>query len=273
MRVAFQGERGAYSEEAVIRHFGPDVEPVPCRSFAEVFASVSSGKVDRGLVPVENSLAGSIHDNYDLLRQHDLFVIGEVVLPVNHYLLALPGVTLEEITRVYSHPQALAQCDRFIAGKGLEAVAFYDTAGSAKMLREEGLRQGAIASRRAGELYDLNILAESIQSVPGNFTRFLALSTQPAPYFEGPAKTALVLMTAHQPGALYRSLGALATRGLNLTKLESRPARNSPWEYIFYLDFEGHREDAAVREALSELAATAHFLKVLGSFAKDPSLI
>ncbi len=271
--VAFQGELGAYGNEAVHSYFGREAQAVPCRSFQEVFANVSAGKVDFGLVPVENSLAGSINDNYDLLRQHDLFVTGEICHPVHHCLMALPGQSLSDIKRVISHPQALAQVDVYLRQLGVEVVATYDTAGSAKLIREEELQGvAAVAGAGAAELYNLEILARNIQTVPDNTTRFVVLSRTPAERGPGPHKTMLVLSTAHQPGSLYRALGALAERKINLLKIESRPSRNRAWEYVFYLDFEGHREDAQVREALSELATHTVFCKVLGSFTRDVSV-
>lgn len=267
--VAFQGELGAYGEEAIRSLFGDAVEPYPCKSFQDLFAAVAGGKVDCGLAPVENSQAGSINDVYDLLRQHDLYVGGEISHPVNHALLALPGQTIADITRVISHPQALAQSDRFLRELGVEIVATYDTAGSAKLIREQELTGvAAVAGVGAAQRYGLDILATSIQTIPDNFTRFVKLQRTPAERGEGPQKTMLVMAVSHRPGSLYQALGALAQRNINLLKLESRPARHKPWEYIFYIDFEGHREDPPVREALAELATHTNFCKVLGSFAR-----
>lgn len=271
--MAFQGERGAFSDEAVILHFGADTESVPFRTFADVFRAVASGQVDLGLVPVENSIAGGINEVYDLMRRYDLYVRGERVLPVRHCLLALPGQSLAEIRRVYSHPAALEQCEGWLREAGVEAVAQYDTAGSARLVAEQQLRGvGAVASHRAAEIYGLAVLAEDIQDVKDNYTRFVVLGRDPAPRQEGPSKTALVMSTAHTPGALYRCLGALANRGINVLHLESRPARNRPWEYVFYLDLDGHRDDPVVAEALAEMAAHTGFLKVLGSFPRDLTL-
>lgn len=268
--VAFQGERGAYGEEAVIRHFGSDAEPHPCRSFPEVFAAVSSGRVDYGVVPVENSQAGSINDVYDLLRQHDLSVVGEVLQPVNHCLMALPGQSLQAITRVISHPQALAQSEVYLRQLGAELVATYDTAGSAKMIRDQELTGvAAVAGAGAAQRYGLEVLATSIQTIKENYTRFVVLSHAPAERRPGPQKTMLVMAVSHEPGSLYRALGALAQHGVNLLKLESRPSRSKPWEYVFYLDLAGHRDDAAIRRALSDLAELTTFCKVLGSFVRD----
>ncbi len=270
IRVAFQGERGAFGDEAVHAHFGREAEACAYRSFADVFRAVASGETEYGLVPVENSQAGSINDVYDLLRQHDLFVTGEISHPVNHCLLCLPGQQLSDIRRVISHPQALAQCDAYLRELGVEIAATYDTAGSAKMICEEHLSGvAAVAGIGAAKLYDMVVLARSIQTIQGNYTRFIALSREPAPRCEGNAKTMLVMATAHQPGSLYNCLSVLATNNINLLKLESRPSRQRPWEYVFYLDFEGHRDDPPVRNALADLASHTTFCKVLGSFARD----
>lgn len=271
--IAFQGELGAFGDEAVRAYFGKEqgllVEPVPLRSFADVFHAVATGEVHYGLVPVENSQAGSITETYDLLRQYDLFVIGEYGHPVNHCLLALPGQQISDIKRVISHPQALAQCDAYLRKLNVEIVATYDTAGSAKMVREEQLQGvAAVAGVGAAELYGLDILAHSIQTIQDNFTRFIALSREPGTRQPGEAKTMLVMATAHQPGSLYSCLGYLAAQKINLLKIESRPSRQQPWEYVFYLDFEGHRDDPVVRRALADLAGKTTFCKVLGSFAR-----
>lgn len=276
--VAFQGELGAFGDEAVRIFFGQreaqgskrQVKSVPCKTFADVFRAVASGEVDHGLVPVENSQAGSINDTYDLLRQHDLFVVGEISHEVNQCLLCLKGQKLEDIKRVISHPQALAQSDVFLRELGVEIVATYDTAGSAKMVRDEQLMGvAAIAPAGAAEIYDLEILQHNIQTIKGNYTRFIALGREPAPRVDGEAKTMLVMATAHQPGSLYKCLGYLAANQINLLKLESRPSRQRVWEYVFYLDFEGHRDDASVRKALAALAEHTAFCKVLGSFARN----
>lgn len=263
--VAFQGERGAYSEEAVYARFGP-VPVLPCRTMPDVFAAVERGQACRALVPVENSVAGSINETYDLLLHHDLLIQGEVILRVNHCLLALPGQSLADIRRVYSHPQALAQCEHYLHRLGVETVAVYDTAGSARQVREKGLKGcAAVASRQAATIYGLDVLAEGIQSHKDNFTRFYVIGREEAQKGKR-NKTVLVLSTAHRPGALFWCLGAFACRQVNLLKLESRPSRHRPWEYIFYLDIEGHVSDGDVQEALAELATKTHMLRVLGSF-------
>lgn len=268
--AAFQGERGAFGDEAVRAYFGAQARPVPYRSFADVFRAVATGEVEAGLVPVENSQAGSINEVYDLLRQYDLFVTGEIGHPVNHCLLCLPGQKLGEIQRVISHPQALAQCDVYLRELDVEIVATYDTAGSAKMVREENLMGvAAIAGVGAAELYELEILARNVQTIKDNYTRFIALGREPALRREGEAKTMLVMATSHQPGSLYKCLGVLAEKQINLLKLESRPSRHRIWEYVFYLDFEGHRDDPIVSAALADLAGYTTFCKVLGSFPRN----
>ncbi len=280
MQVAFQGEPGAFSEEAIWRYWrgrgarevqpgaggAPEVLPLPCPTVEGVFRTVEQGGADLGVVPVENSYAGSINETSDLLRSYPLYVRGEVILPVHHCLLALPGQRLEGIHRVYSHPQALAQCSEFIRRHVLEAVAAADTAGSARLIREQGLAgTGAIAGRRAAEIYGLEVLAEGIEDRPDNQTRFFVIGREPV-RFAGSAKTTLIMGTAHRPGALYTCLGAFARRGINLTRLESRPSRARPWEYIFYVDCEGHVDDPTLAEALGELGQLTTYLKVLGSF-------
>ncbi|MCO6453462.1 MAG: prephenate dehydratase [Caldilineales bacterium] len=264
--VAFQGEHGAFSEEASRQHFGREIETLPCHAFEDIFAAVDQGNAEFGAVPVENSVAGSINKAYDLLLDHDLKVWGEILLRVRHNLLALPGTTLESITTVRSHPQALAQCERYINRHGWQAVPWYDTAGSAKELAAEPAEGVAvIASRLAAEIYGLDILAPGIEDLTFNYTRFFVVGRGDPPFAE-PAKTSLVFATAHSPGALVACLNEFASRQINLTKLESRPRRNRPWHYVFYLDFEGHWKQDAPRDALIALLAQAAFVKLLGSY-------
>jgi prephenate dehydratase len=264
--VAFQGEHGAYSEEAIHQHFGEQVETLPCRSLEEVFSAVEARRADAAAVPVENSAAGSINKAYDLLLEHDLKVQGEIVLRVRHALVAVPGTSLEEVREVRSHPQALAQCERWLNQRGLRAVPAYDTAGAARELAqnpEPGV--AVIASALAGKIYHLDVLATGIEDLEWNYTRFFVVGHTPAPRRD-PSKTSLVFATPHTPGALHACLGEFAQRGINLTKLESRPRRNRPWHYVFYLDFEGHWEDPPCREALVGLLTRAAFVKLLGSY-------
>jgi len=264
--VAFQGECGAFSEEAIRQHFGSDVTTLPCRSFEDIFAVVNEGRADFGTAPVENSVAGSINKTYDLLLEHDLKVWGEIFLRVRHNLMAPPETTLETISEVRSHPQALAQCERFLNRHGWRAKPWYDTAGSAKDLAQNPAPGVAvIASKLAAEIYNLKILAPGIEDMAFNYTRFFVIGRGEPPRSEK-AKTSLVFATAHSPGALADCLNEFASRGINLTKLESRPRRNRPWHYVFYLDFEGHWQDEKQREALLALLARAAFVKLLGSY-------
>ncbi|HAF69752.1 MAG: Prephenate dehydratase [Acetothermia bacterium 64_32] len=267
-RVAFQGERGAFSEEAAVARFGEGIELLPCRSFQEVFQRVKAGKALFGVVPIENSLAGSVHQVYDLLLAHELFIVGEVEVRISHHLIALPGVKLAGVRQVLSHPQALAQCQGTLARllPHAEPVPTYDTAGSAKLLAERGTRDAAaIASRRAARIYGLVILREHLEDDPENYTRFLVLSPSPVEP-QGAAKTSLVFSMENVPGALHRCLGAFARRGIDLTKIESRPLRGRRWQYAFYVDFLGRSDEPQVREALAELEGQTSFLRVLGSY-------
>ena len=269
-RVAFQGERGAYSEEAAVAFFGKNIEPVPCSSFDDVFEEVEAQKSDYGIVPIENSLAGSIHRNYDLLLRHDLHVVGETAIRITHCLIANRGVTLEQVKRVSSHPQALAQCERSLSRwPHIERVTAYDTAGSVKTLQEQGrLDEAAIASRRAAEIYDMDILAENLEDDPENFTRFVILNRE-AVETDGPSKTSIVFSMDNVPGGLFKTLAVFALRDIDLTKIESRPLQGRPWEYFFYLDFAGGLHEEHCQKAIGHLEEIATFLKVLGSYPRS----
>lgn len=264
--VAFQGEEGAYSQEATYRFFGPEVETMPCRTFGDILVAVEEGGADYGILPVENSTAGSINKAYDLLLEHDLNIWGEVLLRVRLCLLAGPDVTLQDVRRARSHPQALAQCERYLARHGIEPETAYNTAGGARELAaspEPGA--AAIASSLAAQIYGLNVLAANIEDSPHNYTRFFVLGTQNPPR-AGRNKTSLIFAVRHVPGALHGCLGEFAERGINLTKLESRPRRNRPWHYVFYLDFEGHWQDPSCEKALVGLLHRTAFVKLLGSY-------
>ncbi len=266
--VAFQGEAGAYGEEAAFQFFGPLVTTRPCESLEEVFKIVARDEAQFGIIPVENSLEGSISRSYDLLLDSSLKVGGETELRVVHCLIANPGARLDLIKRVYSHPQALGQCKAFLKHLDCELIPTYDTAGSVKMIKEKGITDGgAIASARAAEIYDMKIIASEIEDNPNNFTRFFVLAQEDCPP-SGNDKTSVVFSVKHKPRALYDFLKEFADRGLNLTKIESRPTRRKPWEYNFYLDFEGHREDKIAREVLNNLEQKSLFLKILGSYPK-----
>lgn len=267
MRVAFQGEPGAYSEEAGFGYFDAP-EMIPEESFEAVFSAVTSGECQSGLIPIENSLAGSIHQNYDLLLRHDLHIVGEYFLRVRHCLIGFPGVTLTDIQHVISHPQALGQCVGYLRELGVKTEPVYDTAGSVKMLKESGERAtAAIASKRAAEIYEMQILQESIEDNPENFTRFLEIRPQPVKP-EGEAKTSIVFTLKNQPGALFKALSVFALRDIDLTKIESRPLAGKPWEYLFYIDFVGAIENETVKRALDHLGEYALMLRVLGSYPR-----
>jgi prephenate dehydratase len=268
MKIAYQGEPGAFSEAAA-RRVETDAELVACRSFEEVFDTVQAGTAAYGVLPIENSIGGSIHRNYDLLLERDLPIVGEVELPVIHHLLALPGTSLAGLKRVYSHPQGLAQCERFLRTlAGVEIIATYDTAGSAKMIADGHLTDAAaIASARAGEVFGLVSLAASVQDFDDNITRFLVVGRTPV-HNAVPDKTSIVFALPNEPGSLFKALSVFALRGIDLTKLESRPIPGRPWEYLFYVDLAAAREETACTRALAHLAEFAPMLRTLGSYAR-----
>jgi prephenate dehydratase len=266
LRVAFQGVHGAYSEQAIRQHFGDGVETVPYPLIGDVFNAIQGRAADLAVVPVENALAGAVSQAYELLMDSDLLIQAEVIVHVHHTLLVPPGTVLADLKYVRSHPQALAQCEQFIRRHKLEAVPVYDTAGAARTLAAEPTpNTAAIASALAGELYGLTPLMMEIEDVPFNFTRFFVLGHDPANKGEY-NKTSLVFATRNKPSALYDCLGEFASRGINLTKIESRPRRNRPWEPVFYLDFEGHWQDPSCQEILARLLYRASFVKLLGSY-------
>jgi chorismate mutase/prephenate dehydratase len=267
--VAYQGEPGAYSEAAVHRIFGPTARPKPCKSFSDVFKEVWTETTKYGVVPIENSIEGSVRPVYDLFLKYDLKVCGELALRIAHYLIANPETELDTVNVVYSHPQALGQCRSYLEGLGVDLVSTYDTAGSVKMIKEQKLTSAAaIAGERAAEIYKMKILAEDIADTKNNYTRFFVLSKDEVPP-SGNDKTSIIFSTKHVPGALYDALGELATRGINMTKVESRPTKEKLWEYNFYLDFEGHANDPICGEALEGLKTRSLFVKILGSYPKE----
>jgi prephenate dehydratase len=268
MRIAFQGEAGAYSEAAAIGFFGPDVETIPCQSFDDLFARVADRTADHGMAPIENSLAGSIHRNYDLLAEHELYIAGEYILRVEHCLIVAPGVTRQDIRLVMSHPQALAQCDHYLRAQGWAREVVYDTAGSVKMLKASGQRDtAAIASERAAQVYGMQLLERNIEDNAQNYTRFIVLSResiQPT----APCKTSVVFTLRNVPGALFKALSVFALREIDLTKIESRPIPGAPWEYMFYLDFAESAYQERGQRALSHLAEISKYMRVFGSYPR-----
>ncbi|GMI97338.1 arogenate dehydratase 2, Arabidopsis thaliana arogenate dehydratase 2 [Hibiscus trionum] len=287
LRVAYQGVRGAYSEAAAEKAY-PNCEPVPCDQFDAAFEAVEKWLVDRAVLPIENSLGGSIHRNYDLLLRHSLHIVGEVKLAVRHCLLANHGVRVEDLKRVLSHPQALAQCEYTLTKIGLSREAIDDTALAAKHVAFEKLKDtGAVASSTAAKIYGLNILAEDIQDDCDNVTRFLMLAREPIiPGVEKPFKTSIVFSLEEGPGVLFKALAVFALRQINLTKIESRPLRNQPlrasddsnnaskyFDYLFYVDFEASMAEERAQNALTHLKEFATFLRVLGSYPVDTTML
>ena len=272
MKVAFQGEAGAFSEQAVFEYFG-SVESTSCESFDAVFDAINSGRCEAGIIPIENSLAGSIHQNYDLLLRNNLHIVGEYLLRVRHCLIANPGVKKADIKKAISHPQALGQCAGYLRSHKIKAEQGLDTAGSVKALKESGaLDTAAIASRRAAELYGMQILEEGIEDNTENYTRFLAIQREPiipeSDPQQGLAKTSIVFTLNNVPGALFKALSVFALRDINLTKIESRPLQGKPWEYLFYIDFIGAMRDESSQKALDHLGEYALMLRVLGSYPR-----
>jgi prephenate dehydratase len=272
-KVSFQGEKGAFSQVAVHQLLGTEVDVAPCQRFEEVFRTLAEGRVDAAVIPIENTLHGSIHENYDHLVNFELPIHGETNVRVSHTLIAYPGVSFRKVRRVFSHPVALNQCTRFFNDHPqLERIPFYDTAGSVKMLMEQKPADAAaIASSTAADLYGAKILKRSIEDDPSNFTRFFLLkrpSAKPIPRTGAEWKTTLVFRTRNVPGALFRCLSAFALRDISLTKIESRPFRGTPWEYSFYLDFIGRPDDSVCEKALGHLAELADFLRVLGTYPR-----
>jgi chorismate mutase/prephenate dehydratase len=266
--VAFQGELGAYSEEAAYQYFGATSRLKPFESLEDAFQAVEKREVQYGLVPVENSLEGSIPRTYDLLLDSSLKVGGETQLRIVHCLIGHPDTTIDSIKEVFSHTQALGQCKAFLRKMNWKSSPAYDTAGSVKMVKESGRRDiAAIASARAAEIYGMKILARGIEDNSNNYTRFFVLSREDAAS-SGNDKTTLVFSVKHSPGALYDALKRLAALKINLTRIESRPTRQKPWEYNFYVDIEGHREDDNIKEGLRKLEEHAVFVKILGSYPK-----
>jgi prephenate dehydratase len=278
-RVVYQGEPGAFSEEAVLGFFGEDAERSAVPTWRAVFEAVAGGSADRGVIAIESSLAGSIRETYDLLAEFfdaGVRIVGEVSVPVRLALLARPGQSIDAIERVYSHAQALAQADTFLRSRDWQVLTTYNTAGAARMIadrQEQG--SAAIASPRVADLYGLQVLAADIQSGDDNRTRFAVLArpgtgAQAADDAEGPRRTTLVFAVRNVPGSLHRCLGAFAARGVNLSRLESRPARRARWEYVFWVDVDADAAEPACAAALDELRAETEMVRILGSYPRAP---
>ncbi len=275
--VAFQGEPGAFSQTAIRQFFGDRVDILPCQRFDEVFQALAAKRAAAAVIPIENTLHGSVHENYDHLLHFDFEIVAETNVRIVHNLIACPGVPFRAVRRVFSHPVAINQClDFFAAHPAIERVPYYDTAGSVKMLMEEHPRDAAaIASALAAEIYGAQMLRRSIEDDRRNFTRFFLLRRRGERLAVSPGKTggpdfktSIVFTTRNIPGALFRALSAFALRDLNLTKIESRPLRGKPWEYLFYLDLIGHMEDPALSRAVANVGEIADLLRVLGSYPR-----
>ncbi|GAB2211045.1 hypothetical protein Droror1_Dr00016336 [Drosera rotundifolia] len=287
VRVAYQGVPGSYSEDAALKAC-PGCETVPCDEFEAAFQAVELWLVDKAVLPIENSVGGSIHRNYDLLLRHRLHIVGEVQLSVNHCLLGLPGVRKEELKRVLSHPQALEQCEVTLSKLGLVRINANDTAGAAQIVASEGRRDtGAVASARTAAMYGLNVLQERIQDDMDNVTRFMILAREPIiPGTVKPYKTSIVFTLEEGPGVLFKALAVFALRDINLTKIESRPQRKRPlrvvddlnkgspkyFDYLFYIDFEASMAEPRAQFALGHLQEFARFIRVLGCYPLETAL-
>lgn len=274
--VAFQGEIGAFSYSAIRKLLGPDIAVRPTETFRQVFELLAQHKVQYALIPIENTLYGSLHENYDYLLKFDMNICGETTLRISHNLITRPNVSIGKIRRAFSHPVALDQCRRFFEeNQQIQPIPFYDTAGSVKMLlAEEMLDAAAIASETAAEYYGGQVLVRGIEDNRDNFTRFFLLTKQPSYEMvtsdRGPWKTSIAFVTSNVAGALFKALACFSLRDLNLTKLESRPLRDKPWEYLFYVDIAGSVNEPSVAKALTNLEEITSFLKVLGSYQPIP---
>ncbi len=268
--VAFQGERGAFSFAAARKLLGPNIRTYPCSSFKAVFDALQAGNVSHAVIPIENTLHGSVHENYDYLVQYNIPIAGETSMRISHHLIALPGIRFRDVHSAFSHPVALNQCRRFFEKyKQIRPMSFYDTAGSVKMLKDENpMGTAAIASEAAAEIYGGVILKRHIEDDRQNFTRFFLLTKQATNFkaATGEWKTSLVFSTPNVPGALFRAMACFALRDLNLTKIESRPLRNQPWEYLFYVDLLASPNDEKLQNAIANLKEMTTSFKILGSY-------
>ena len=270
LKVGFQGESGSYSEaSARIQYPNPNYSFVPFRSFRELFEGVESSNVDLAVVPIENSTEGMINETYELLVEKPLYVIGEIYQKIHHCLIINKNSSPDEISVIYSHPQALAQCRKYIQNRRLESIPMYDTAGSVKFIKEtRKASAAAIASKHAAQIYDMKVVEEDIEDNSNNFTRFLIISKRYDSNTDD-NKISVIFSISHTPGSLYSILQEFALRNINLTKIESRPTKNIPWEYYFFVDLEGNINDDKVSASLSAVKTATIFFKLLGSYKKD----
>ena len=263
-RVSFQGERGAYSEAALVSFFEGEIETIPCSTFADALKNTENDTSDYSVLPVENSLEGSVGESNDLLLSTKLNVVGEIYHRIHHCLIGTGS--LADIDIVYSHPQALGQCRQFIQENSLETIPTYDTAGSVKIIR--GLNENnvaCIASKKAGKIFDVPVIQEGIEDNTNNYTRFLVFSKEKNDKTEN-SKTSIIFSVKHETGALYQIINEFYQQKINLTKIESRPNKNTAWEYNFFVDFEGHQDDSSIKDMLKKLRDNSTFLKILGSY-------
>jgi prephenate dehydratase len=266
LRIAFQGERGAFSEMATICKF-PESTAIPLKSFHDVFETVIRDLNDLAVVPIENSIEGSVNETYDLLLQDQIYIEGEIFQRINHCLIA--NKDHNKIIDVYSHPQALGQCRNYILAKNLEPIPMYDTAGAVKFIKESNkFGSAAIASKRAAEIYGMKIIEEEIEDKKNNFTRFLVLSKNLLTKSSGNDRTSIIFALEHKPGSLYKILKEFYHQNINLTRIESRPTKHTPWEYYFYVDFDGHYNDEIVISTINRIKIQTKFFKLLGSYQK-----
>jgi len=268
MIVSFQGEHGAFSEEAALKFWNkePSLTTLSKKTFSDVFSSVSNGESDFGILPIENSLTGSIHQNMDLFLKHNLFITGEYILRVEHHLMSYKGASIKRIKEVLSHPQGLLQCSEYLESlNDVELRAVYDTAGAAKIIAEnKEINYAAIASIQAAKEYGLKVLKKNIENDHQNYTRFIVIGKKPADTIG--SKTSIIFSAKDVPGALFKCLAVFSLRDINLLKIESRPIIGKPWNYLFYLDFEGNIQDDRCKKALNHLEELAEFIKFLGSY-------
>ena len=263
-KISFQGEHGAYSEASAQNFFKNEIETIPCRSFYDVMNDVESSNSDYAILPVENSIEGSVGQSFDAILSSNLYAVGEIYLEIHHCLIS--NGKIDEIDTVYSHPQALGQCSDFIQKNSLKTVPTYDTAGSVKIIKDLNERNiAAIASKNAAEIYSMPIIQEEIENDPNNVTRFLIFSKQQTEQATND-KTSIIFSINHEPGTLYEIIKEFSSNDINLTKIESRPKKGATWEYNFYLDFVGHISDPKISSVLDNLKKNTKFLKIIGSY-------